>query len=419
MRAVDCQGLAGGFTLGTVRAGFDLVSKLELPGGFGMANCEANRHLLGEQWVAQEGPWEEWEPYNDVPYVFGNPPCSGFSLLNTAASYKKKNPELQVRNHRGWDSPINDCMWAMVHYASRVNCGHGPLIFAMESVQQAYKKGRILMQMLRDRLEENTGERYDLHHVLMSGASVGAAQWRRRYFLVLSQIPFAVEHPEPSEPVTYRESIHDLQGLRWDTWDEQEYASLPDTMFQYNHRRADGKVGDHFSPGRNGTKHTTQVYELLESGLWAQGDAMVDALKKFYERHGYMPNGFDEERVLRKEWHLGFHQPRRVPWNKPGYVITGSGGYDFIHPTENRFFTVRECARLQGYPDDWTWSGATSERQAYAWIGKGVPVESGEWLSTQVRRAIDQEWINLRIEAPNEIGEREYLWDKTNAYKGK
>lgn len=76
-RAVDVMGFAGGFTLGVVQAGFELAGKRELPGGFGVANCEANRHLLGDHWRTEVSTWEGWTPLRDVQLLFGNPPCSG------------------------------------------------------------------------------------------------------------------------------------------------------------------------------------------------------------------------------------------------------------------------------------------------------------------------------------------------------
>jgi hypothetical protein len=76
LRAVDCMSFAGGFTLGTVQAGFELAGKCELKGAFGAPNCLANRHLLGDNWELQEGDhiWEH--PGGEVVYVHGNPPCS-------------------------------------------------------------------------------------------------------------------------------------------------------------------------------------------------------------------------------------------------------------------------------------------------------------------------------------------------------
>lgn len=75
-RAVDVMGFAGGFTLGMTQAGFELAGKRELPGGFGVANCLANRHLLGQNWEAQASHPAEWEVVHGAQVVFGNPPCS-------------------------------------------------------------------------------------------------------------------------------------------------------------------------------------------------------------------------------------------------------------------------------------------------------------------------------------------------------
>jgi hypothetical protein len=74
-RAIDCMGFAGGFTLGVVQAGFELVAKREMRGGFGVPNCEANRHLLGTNWQAQACDPADWEVM-PAELVFGNPPCS-------------------------------------------------------------------------------------------------------------------------------------------------------------------------------------------------------------------------------------------------------------------------------------------------------------------------------------------------------
>jgi hypothetical protein len=75
--AIDALGFAGGMTLGIVQSGFKLVGKRELPGGFGVPNCLANRHLLGTDWDVEVGPAEEWTPVRDAELLFGNPPCSG------------------------------------------------------------------------------------------------------------------------------------------------------------------------------------------------------------------------------------------------------------------------------------------------------------------------------------------------------
>lgn len=64
-------------TLGVVQAGFELVGKREMPGGFGVANCAANKHVLGHNWQAEVCVPEGWTPVRDAHLLFGNPPCSG------------------------------------------------------------------------------------------------------------------------------------------------------------------------------------------------------------------------------------------------------------------------------------------------------------------------------------------------------
>ena len=195
LRFIDCHGFAGGLTLGIAQNGFELVAKKELQGGFGAPNMLANRHILGNSWDLQTGNYDSWET-TEAQLIACNPPCSGFSLLSSRA-------------FRGANSPINACMWGITDYASRVK----PEIFAFESVQGAYTQGLELMRELRENLENKSGLRYDLTHVLHSARSMGSPQLRRRYMFVAHRVPFGVEVPAPREMPTVRDCIGDLEGL--------------------------------------------------------------------------------------------------------------------------------------------------------------------------------------------------------------
>lgn len=46
------------------------------------------------------------------------------------------------------------------------------------------------------------------------------------------------------------------------------------------------------------------------------------------------------------------------------------------HPAEVRVLSVRECARVQGFPDDWQFLGTPQEM--YQQVGNAVPVRLGE-----------------------------------------
>lgn len=59
----------------------------------------------------------------------------------------------------------------------------------------------------------------------------------------------------------------------------------------------------------------------------------------------------------------------------------------FVHPTEDRPFSVRECARLQGFPDDFRFSAAgVSLIGAYRLIGNAVPPPVARALAKATKR---------------------------------
>ena len=54
----------------------------------------------------------------------------------------------------------------------------------------------------------------------------------------------------------------------------------------------------------------------------------------------------------------------------------------------NRPYTVREYARLQGFPDWFKFSG--TDRDAYRQIGNAVAVPMGYWVGTQIKKYFTQ-----------------------------
>lgn len=72
----------------------------------------------------------------------------------------------------------------------------------------------------------------------------------------------------------------------------------------------------------------------------------------------------------------------RLDPDKPSLTVTGFVFNKFVHPYENRFITVREAARLQGFPDDIELKGTLTSTQQQ--IGNAVPVPLGEAVFSQI-----------------------------------
>src|SRR5262249_24560479 len=70
---------------------------------------------------------------------------------------------------------------------------------------------------------------------------------------------------------------------------------------------------------------------------------------------------------------------RRLTFDLPCPTIVtmpNHAGTSLCHPTETRALTLRECARVQEFPDEWEFCGTASEQ--YAQVGNAVPVRLGE-----------------------------------------
>lgn len=410
-RFVDCQGLAGAWTVGTARTGrFELVGRTSLPGGFGDDAIGINRHLVGDGWEQQVGDQATWEPYDGVHYLCGTPPCSGFSMMNISKG----------SNARGPDSPINSCMKDLVRYASRCTGSDGkpgPEVVSFESVQGAFNQGRSLMQTLRRDLSKRTGQEYHLTHVKMSGSSVGAAQYRHRYYPVFHRVPFSPARPEPKHVATYGDAIGDLEGLKPHAYEQKIRRKPSDWLVDNNLRRDDNVVDWHVPWSAGDENRAMKLFREVEP-YWAPGTGMTEVLrnwpedrpppKTIIENYPYDESNFRDPR--------GWHWPRRLDPGKPGYVLTGAGGSAFVHWSEPRYLTIREASRLMGYPDDWKWPDGEKLDIINSWIGKCCPVQSGQWLSEQVADALDDP--TLEHADPGEgIGYAETLFDCTLDYR--
>jgi DNA (cytosine-5)-methyltransferase 1 len=84
----------------------------------------------------------------------------------------------------------------------------------------------------------------------------------------------------------------------------------------------------------------------------------------------------------------GFY--RRLAWDTPSPTITGRAnrkGSALCHPEAVRPLSVRECARLQGFPDDWTFCGSMNRQ--YLQVGNAVPVQLGVAIGKAILAAIN------------------------------
>lgn len=373
LRALDCQSYAGGFALGVVRAGFDLIGKREQPGWFGVPAMQGNMTLLGSEWEAESTPAGQWTPIK-TDLLFGNPPCSGFSQRSASVRGRREDGTVGLIEYRGIDSAANSCMWDLVGFAAKCD----PQIVIFESVQGAFRKGLQLMRDLRADLETRTGQQWTLTHVLHNVSHLGGAQLRPRYFWVASRVPFGINALPAAEPVTVRDRIQDLENVPLGS--------------------VDGHVIDDSPQER-------RIHELASKVEWNAHEMSGHAYARAIEQ-GIELEHWSEPLVSDK----GTTQfaPRRLAYDDPSRVLAGDAPQKMVHPTLPRTLTHREIARLSGFPDDWSCAPYLVKKSNSYWWGKGICVEAGQWIAAAARDALNGSPQTYRGE---QIGDREFLID--------
>jgi DNA (cytosine-5)-methyltransferase 1 len=117
--------------------------------------------------------------------------------------------------------------------------------------------------------------------------------------------------------------------------------------------------------------HTIKRFELIRpgEGVKALFERLSDVEIKELQKDGTLPKKIFAKRNIRLEL------------DKPAFTITSHCLDENVHPTSNRALTVRECARLQSFPDSYDFVGGPylvahddrSQQDKYEQIGDAVP----------------------------------------------
>lgn len=84
---------------------------------------------------------------------------------------------------------------------------------------------------------------------------------------------------------------------------------------------------------------------------------------------------------------------KRLRYSEPALTITGSSTSEFVHPHENRMLTVRECARIQTFPDTFTFIGTDTQQEQQ--IGNAIPPLFANRMAEQIVKCDKEKSQNI------------------------
>lgn len=275
--------------------------------------------------------WPVSEYRGRVSLVMCNPPCAPWSVAG--ARLGMRDPRLVYTDNS-------------VNAALKIE----PDFFVWESVCRAYTFGREKVDEVAMKWRRAG---YAVTILLTNAILHGTPQWRERFHFIAHRYKLGLRVPQIDVVPMVRSVIGDI-----------EHLAVP--------------VGEK-------SKLANHVYAV-------PGEREVNVLERLGEGEG---------------WDKGYQRAVEdgVPARKARFIC-GRLWYDStcrtladvsatMHPTQSRAITIREAARLSGYPDGFVF--APQEGRKYGWSGgfrpedvtQAVMPPVGEYLARQFSRALD------------------------------
>lgn len=345
-KAISLFAGAGGCSLGFQRYGVDILAAYDI--------CKEavdtyNYNFEGNKCRIEDLSTCDFRAIRDelglqkgeLDIVIGGPPCQGFTTAG-------KRSEDDARNR------------LLANYVSALKEFY-PRWFMMENVEGILTttNGSFIVDCIQGMISLG----YSVYMKKVYMQEYGVAQRRKRVIIVGNREGKSFEFPKPITVASGRIYKNGTLTLR-DVISDIEDVDIP----AINHVR----------------KTETDI-QLERIHLLKEGQTMKDLPKELQhksfakraarrvcdgtpsEKRGGSPSGL-----------------KRLFYDEPSLTITGSATSEFIHPTQDRMLTIRECARIQTFPDDFRFFG--TDNQQLQQIGNAIPPLFANLMAEQIYR---------------------------------
>ena len=344
--AIDLFCGCGGLSYGFERAGFNILLGIDNDSK-ALETFELNhkdaKSICGD--ITQVTYEKDLKPLiggKTIDIIIGGPPCQGMSLSGP----------------RKFDDPRNKLYLSYIRLVDEIR----PKMFVIENVPGLV--GLFNGQIKDSIIEKFTDMGYEIQYRILCASDYGVPQSRRRVVFVGSRIG-SFEYPSTDhEMVTCKMALSDLPPLVDELGeDEMAYETLPTNSYQALMRERSMVVRNHVA-----ASHSDHVKEII--ALVPDGGNYKD-----------LPEEFAHTRNFHVAW-------TRFASDKPAPTID-TGHRHHFHYKYNRVPTVRECARLQSFPDDFVFLG--NKTQQFRQVGNAVPPIMAQAIAEQVIKTLEND----------------------------
>jgi DNA (cytosine-5)-methyltransferase 1 len=297
----------------------------------------------------------------ELAILVGGPPCQGFS---------KNVP----RRYRYLEDPKNQLVRTYLDYVEFFR----PEIVLMENV--AEMKNGFEGQYTTEVLERLDRAGYTVTHAVLNAADYGVPQRRRRAFFMANRagvrfsVPQRTHAPNRTENALFSfeeshvsvwEAIGDLPTLdHGDAWDGP-YSQPATSSYQKRARAGSKRL-------RNHVARTLQPTQLARYNSLLPGQGNKDLPPDLRSKGGYSGayGRLTKDMVAPTITRWVFHP--------------GSGRWG--HPVDMRVLSIREVARVQGFPDTFEFVGSYNDQAGQ--LGNAVPPLLAATIVSDLRKQL-------------------------------
>ena len=367
---IDCFSGSGGICTGLHAAGFETLVAIEY-----IKNCvdtyTANHpevHVIHSD--IREVTAEQILPFipeGGVDLVTSGMPCETFSTAGNSSRASYDDRQFLFRE---------GIRIAKIANARMILFENVPMI---TTKRVAKDSKTLVVDVLKKELVEAGYSNYQ--QFIIDAEKYGVPQKRKRFFILASRNPadeISAPPPTTTKNVTVEDAFCDIPPVEANTWKENpdylpgkhsKYTELMQDDAFWRRETVEHKLLNHLP--MNHRAHIIERFHILKQGeglkgLFARLDPEeLEALQK--------------RKVVPKVIYV--KRNYRLRWDEPSPTVTSHALDEFVHPVQDRALTVRECARLQSFPDSYDFVGGPylvahddrSQQDKYEQIGDAVP----------------------------------------------
>lgn len=275
----------------------------------------------------------------ELDLIIGGPPCQGFTTAG----------------NRFWDDPRNKLVQ---NYAQALEAFY-PRWFMMENVEGILTtaKGEYVVECVKKMIDLG----YSVYLKKVYLQEHGVPQRRKRVIIVGNREGKAFKYPAPLDKATgsiYRNCSFTLK----DAISDLENIEIPD--IDHIFKQESGIQLRRISMLQVGQSMKDLPPELQHESFQRRSNRRVcDGTPS--EKRGGAPSGL-----------------KRLSYEEPCLTITSASTSELIHPNRDRALTIRECARIQTFPDSFCFCGTDSQKILQ--IGNAIPPQFAKCMANQI-----------------------------------